>query len=474
MVAHDNRRELLRELQQLELQACRVFVDEPHWLPPGDEAALRYALSLARVSVVPLGTLIGSETVEIGRATDNYRRRLYELLREPFETPRISRADLPALMQRVRVLVREERAALLEFLAPRLTPEALDRAVRTRPFALVLGGGGGTGYVFVGAMWELHEAGLTPDIITGTSMGAILGSFRARQRDFPIEKMSRIVRELSWRKVFRLLDTHSRFGVPATLKLYLRAAVGEHFTVDGRVLQLGDMPIPLRIVVGGITDLSQPERYAHLLDGVDVDNPRTLRRRTAEIARALGDLLNRPTKPITLGQDDLTREFDVVDAMGFSAAVPGVIHYDVLRDDPRMHELLSALAQREHVLRFVDGGVADNLPARAAWEAVQGGSLGPRDPFVLALDSFEPRLALGSNLLFYPIMQMAYENSRLGRKLAHHVVSFRHVLSPLAVVPTPDQLNWAIERGRAEFAPHVGLVRKMLEPVDVDEAVLRA
>jgi hypothetical protein len=113
-----------------------------------------------------------------------------------------------------------------------------------------------------------------------------------------------------------------------------------------------------------------------------------------------------------------------------------------------MHQLLKDLLDRERVARLVDGGVADNLPARAAWDAVQGGAVaGHRDPFVLALDSFEPRFSLGSNLLFYPLMQLAAENSRVGRRMASYVVSFKDVLSPLAVVPTPEQMDWPWSTG---------------------------
>lgn len=459
----------MRELQAMELMACKVAAAEPGWLRGSDESALRYALSLARVSNVPLSLAPGGDVVHIGRATDPYRRRLYDLLSPAFSDARIRRADLPQLCHTVRELARGAREELLRLFAPRLTPDALDRSVRQRPFALVLGGGGGTAHVFVGAMWELFDAQLTPDLIAGTSMGALLGGFRARQRDFPIEKMGKIVQELSWRRVFRLLDTQSRFGIPATLKLYLRAAVGEHFTEDGHVLRLKDMAIPLRIMVGGIADLANMERYAHLLDGLDPGL--SFRGRTSEIARTLAELMGQPTKPICLGSDALTSDFDVVDAMGFSAAVPGVIHYDVLRDDPRMQELLTALLQRERVLRLVDGGVADNLPSRAAWDAVQAGAVVARDPFVLALDSFQPHLALSPNLFFYPVMRIAFENSRRGRRLAHYTVSFRDVLSPLAVVPTPEQMTWALERGRAQFAPHVPVIRKILSPIPTNDGV---
>ena len=54
--------------------------------------------------------------------------------------------------------------------------------------------------------------------------------------------------------------------------------------------------------------------------------------------------------------------FDAVDAAGFSSAVPGVLHYDMTRDDPRMTEMLETLMEREDVVGLVDGGVANNVP----------------------------------------------------------------------------------------------------------------
>jgi predicted acylesterase/phospholipase RssA len=464
----DHRRPFVREIAAAEVKLCRFLAHDPHVLARSDEMDLRYALSLARVSAVPLEARPHAPVVELDHATDGFRARLHALLAPHVRDDGFSRMGLVDLCDRARALAANERHTLLRLLGPQLTPELLDAAVARRPLALVLGGGGGTGYVFVGAMWQMQEAGLQPDLISGASMGAILGAFRARQKEFPLERVRKIVQELSWRKVFRLFDTTSRYGLPATLKLYLRAAVAEHFMEDGRVLRLKDMTIPLRIMVGGIRNLSNPDRYAHLLDGVDTGAVKARRR---EVAEVLSELLNQPAAPVALGEDALTAEFDVVDAMGFSAAVPGVIHYDVLRDDPRMHTLLGQLMAREGVARMVDGGVADNLPSRLALEAVQQGATWGRDPFVLALDSFEPRMTLTSNMVFLPLMQMAYENSRTGRRLSSYVVSFRKVLSPLAVVPSPEQMEWAIEHGRREFAPHVPVLRKVMEPIVPSDAI---
>jgi predicted acylesterase/phospholipase RssA len=358
---------LMNSLSHAEVELCRLLVKDPHVLARSDEMDLRYALSLARLTAVPRGEGRSSGWIPLGHATDGYRGRLHALVAPHVTAQGFARARLADLAHQARALARHERHTLVRLMGPELTAPLLDQAVARRPLALVLGGGGGTGYVFVGAMWLLQEAGITPDLMCGASMGAILAAFRARERTFPLERVRKIVQELSWRKVFRLFDTASRYGVPATLKLYLRAAVSEHFMQDGRVLNLEDLAIPTRIMVGGIRQLANPDQYAHLLDGVEKLHVKAPRR---EVASLLATLVAQPALPIVLGEDALTRQFDVVDAMGFSSAVPGVIHYDVLRDDPRMHGLLATLLRRESVTRLVDGGVADNLPVHMAWGRV--------------------------------------------------------------------------------------------------------
>ena len=73
--------------------------------------------------------------------------------------------------------------------------------------------------------------------------------------------------------------------------------------------------------------------------------------------------------------------------------LPGVIHYDVLRDDPRMRDLLESVANHD-LLRLFDGGLVDNVPVRTAWQHVQRTGLagGSRNAFIFALDGFAPRL----------------------------------------------------------------------------------
>jgi NTE family protein len=42
--------------------------------------------------------------------------------------------------------------------------------------ALVLGGGGLRGYAHIGVLRALEEAGIRPDIVVGTSAGALVGA----------------------------------------------------------------------------------------------------------------------------------------------------------------------------------------------------------------------------------------------------------------------------------------------------------
>jgi predicted acylesterase/phospholipase RssA len=482
----DQRRPLVRELANIELELMRSLVADPTWLAPHDESALRWALSLARISAVQVLVHEGdAAVVDLGHATDALRQTLFHKL-EPcvdVDSGRIERDGVRAQMPHIRGLLKKERAAVLALFGDRLPAAALDRATRRRPLALVMGGGGGTGYVYIGALNVLDEAGIAPSIIAGTSMGALLGAFRARTKHFSLGNVRQLLQRLSWKKVFRLFDTESRFGLPATLKLSLREVIGHEFLVEGdeagassrpgteggpkRFMRISEMAIPLRITIAGLVQgersTTDAQGYPDLLK--DVDDVRGLRSRAQALTRAFTEISRQPVRPLYIGGDAQTREFDVLDAIGFSSSVPGVIHYDILRDDPRMTTLVTELMRKEGVFRLVDGGLVDNLPAREAWRAVQDGAVvGERDPFVLALDAFAPQLTT-RHLLFLPLMRIASENSKAGREQSHLVVSFKGVLSPLAVVPSPAEFLRAVENGKREMAPHVPLIRKMIGPI---------
>ena len=66
--------------------------------------------------------------------------------------------------------------------------------------ALALGGGGVRGLANIGVLQALEEAGIVPDIVTGTSMGAIVGSIYADTLD--VTKTREMIQEFLMSKEF--------------------------------------------------------------------------------------------------------------------------------------------------------------------------------------------------------------------------------------------------------------------------------
>jgi hypothetical protein len=109
----------------------------------------------------------------------------------------------------------------------------------------------------------------------------------------------------------------------------------------------------------------------------------------------------------------------------------------------------------------VDGGIVDNLPARAAWGTVQRGAVGTRNAFVLALEGFGPKL---TQPLWFGLEQLAAQNVARNRPFVHVHRSFQRVLSPLEIVPDDAALQRAVQNGKAELHPDMALVARMCRP----------
>jgi predicted acylesterase/phospholipase RssA len=297
-----------------------------------------------------------------------------------------------------------------------LDEESLEAEVCERQLVVVAGGGGGSGYGYSGAFTLLNRHGLQPRLLAGTSMGALLGVFRARTEVFDLAPMVAAADSLSWAKVFRVLDLDSRYGLPATLRLYLRAAIGHLFKrADGTAMTIADLELPMLVVVTGITvdglkhDL---DYYEHFMDGFGGPSRVFRRSRIARIGRVAGifkEMLSTPDalREIVFGADEATRQSDVIDAVGFSSAIPGLIHYDIYRDDERMRRLLDTLYGQTGITRLLEGGMVNNLPCRPAYAEVMGGRITRRNPFVFAMDCFAPR---AWSPIFLPVQQIVRPN----------------------------------------------------------------
>lgn len=68
---------------------------------------------------------------------------------------------------------------------------------------LALGGGAARGWAHIGVLRALQEAGIVPDIVAGTSIGAVVGGCYVAEK---LDALEEFARELTRRKVFGYLD----------------------------------------------------------------------------------------------------------------------------------------------------------------------------------------------------------------------------------------------------------------------------
>lgn len=141
------------------------------------------------------------------------------------------------------------------------------------PTALVLSGGGAKGLAHIGVLLALDEAGIRPDLVVGTSMGAVVGAlaatgYRASQvdsiaRSFPLAALFRASEPrgpAAWgtRLPLVIWEEGERGFAPqgATIQQATVNAILNAVYLRGNLIARGDfdrLPVPLRVVA---TDLA--------------------------------------------------------------------------------------------------------------------------------------------------------------------------------------------------------------------------
>lgn len=222
--------------------------------------------------------------------------------------PRAKRRLLPALI-------------LLGLLLPGSAAEARAK------IGLVLSGGGALGAAHVGVLKVLEELRIPIDVITGTSMGAVVGGLYASGKT--AAELEALIDEIDWVDLFK--DTPPRDRKP-----FRRKQDDYSFLVDLKLgFNDGQAQLPTGLIQGQklaltLRELSMPVRTIRNFD----DLPIRYRAVAADVETGT---------PVVLGSGDLAR------AMLASMSVPGV---------------LPPIEIDGHLL--VDGGVADNLPIDVA------------------------------------------------------------------------------------------------------------
>lgn len=82
-----------------------------------------------------------------------------------------------------------------------------------KKLALVLGGGASKGYAHIGVLQVLEQNGIKPDLIVGTSMGAVVGGFYACGKD--TDSLTELSTSLSKRAIldFSLIRTLFKYSI---------------------------------------------------------------------------------------------------------------------------------------------------------------------------------------------------------------------------------------------------------------------
>jgi hypothetical protein len=249
-------------------------------------------------------------------------------------------------------------------------------------------------------------------------------------------------------------------------RLHLRAMHELLTHPDGSPLRLKDLEIPYDAVIAGIRTPVYGNLPSTLREFVSPrDAGKSFSKLVAERMLLLAALVSpEVVRPIVLGRDASTRDLRAVDAVGLSAAIPGVLQYEPPRRDARSDQILAMLRERENVVRFVDGGVAANVPARMAWEGVHAGRIGTRNAFYLALDCFHPQWE-AKHLWLWPVTQAVQLQLPSQRAYYDWLVRFEPTLSPLTLLPSNRDFDRAFQWGWSQADAWMPFLRKALEPV---------
>ncbi len=448
----------------------------PHRLTSAQFDQFRYVLNFARLTRFRPGS-VGKPgvskavrpEVDVSPQITMFRNRVHQIFSRAFVMGRIRYGTLIAGVRGLWEDMVQLRQQIILHHSDEFSMEELDAEICLKTWVSVGGGGGGAGYVYIGAYMEMHEAGLIPGYIVGSSIGSIMGLLRARNRTPDFRRILDLSYSLKRDSLLRMISVKRRYGLPGLFRLYLRGGISPFFSgPEGKPMRLTDLEIPYEVVVAGIPkgalreSMEDMDRDFYPFAG-PVPNWKIRAKIAEQFVKLMAYLNPMLCKEILIGSTSLTRDFDAVDAVGFSSAVPGIIHYDVTRDDPRMHDILSSLFRQEDLAALVDGGVANNVACRTAFQRVMEGSIGTRNVLIIGFDCFAPKIMQDQHL--YPIQAVVQLQVALNRPYAASIIRFPKTLSPFNVMPSRADIDWSVNEGRRVMRDELEWIRLIMSPV---------
>ena len=455
-----------RELKDFERRLIELFVDDPSALHPRHQALFRYATSMAQMKEFRTPE---DRDVSVGEDVDDLRRWMIESIVHMI--PESGEPNVDSLREIAPVLalrVEQTRSKMLENHINDFGAEALDEELRQKRLVLVLGGGGGSGLVHLGTFALLKELGLTPELIVGSSMGSVMGLIRAVDRSYdPISMAMAFPKTVDYEAVFRPFSGFSRFGFPGAFHLNIMRIARQIFEelLGFSMPRFDELPIKLEIVTTGVRKGFRFDDREYEQSGDESLTPLALRRKLKLFFGAVRQLSKNPRllTQVVFGAEEGTEHFPVIEAAGFSCAVPGLLNYDIFHDDPETIGPLETVFERHQLLRLCDGGVINNVPSKVAWESVQRGSIESRNAHIMSFDAFAP-LSRGRNLIWIPIQQIARPAVVANVPYSSYHKTFQNPPSPLEIlVNSYSKLKRIIQAARDELEEDVPYIRESMK-----------
>jgi len=302
--------------------------------------------------------------------------------------------------------------------------EARAAGAGERPrIGLVLGGGGARGSAHIGVLEVMERLRVPVDCVAGTSMGSLVAGVYGTGLT-PAQMLEKLA-PVDWNDLFA--------DNPESADMNYRSRrLAQRFYPR---LELGITDKGVEPVAGVVAGQKIKLFFNHLVgDDTGLRTIESLRLPVSVIATDIGT-----------GERVVLREGSLSAAMRASMSVPG---------------LMAPVQIGSHYL--VDGGLVDNVPAKAAWRAVHKGFIGTRNAFILAMNGFAPKL---TTPLWLPLERLAELTVTANRPYAHLFKDFKKTLSPLELVPSVEMLTRAIEMGRRQMTDDLPFLSRMMTPL---------
>ncbi|MBQ1266553.1 MAG: patatin-like phospholipase family protein [Proteobacteria bacterium] len=379
----------------------------------------------------------------------------------------------PKLLDFYPTLAKKLRDTLLQIMShhPSLDPASIEDALAHKTLALALGGGGGTGFVHQALFQLLETHHIRPSLMTGTSMGALMGFFRAMQVDY--DAAMSVLHMPGWLTLTRYISPcigNTRHGLPSFCRFHfsrMLESIVPHFGWTN-VPRFSELKIPFASITSGILrDHDVIETIAPKHAGIfsSIFNMTNLTWKAAcshatQIAHAL--TTTHSVIEVPMGFDALTRDLNASDGIAFSALVPGVINYEIPASHVQSRKIIDNVFERDKLYRCVDGGLTSNVPVRALRREIDTLKHGHTNVHIIGIDVFAPQLNDG---VFYPLEQIANANADIDAYYADAFVRLKHLLSPMNLSPSLKQFKWLNHHFEMEFKNELEIIKYVMAPL---------